>query len=203
MGLFVEQESHLVPQLALQWIVLISPNNIFSRFLFFLRLFLFCKVFNQYLATITFVELKTLEKTFSLSIEFQDDKFTISIYYREPQMWCLNEILGRENPQKKLFRERESTFHIVVEMFNTVKILCKTLKNLPLPSSHNLELLVKRIISRWKYFGLSNFIWSANYGQNIKWDEKHLSSKRRMTRFQLMLPAWNQKPPHFDVVIEW
>ena len=113
MGLFVvEQESHLVPRLALQWIVLISPNNIFSRFLFFLRLllFFFCKVFNQYLATITSVELcelKTLEKTFSLSIEFQDDKFTISIYYREPQMWCLNEILGRENPQKKLFRERE------------------------------------------------------------------------------------------------
>ena len=112
MGLFVvEQESHLVPRLALQWIVLISPNKIFSRFLFFLRLLLFfCKVFNQYLATITSVELcglKTLEKTFSLSIEFQDDKFTISIYYREPQMWCLNEILGRENPQKKLFRERE------------------------------------------------------------------------------------------------
>ena len=112
MGLFVvEQESHLVPRLALQWIVLISPNNIFSRFLFFLRLLLFfCKVFNQNLATITSVELcglKTLEKTFSLSIEFQDDKFTISIYYREPQMWCLNEILGRENPQKKLFRERE------------------------------------------------------------------------------------------------
>ena len=147
MGLFVvEQESHLVPRLALQWIVLISPNNIFSRFLFFLRLLLFfCKVFNQNLATITSVELcglKTLEKTFSLSIEFQDDKFTISIYYREPQMWCLNEILGRENTQKKLFREKESTFHIV-EMFNTVKILCKTLKNLPL-LSHNLKLLVKR-----------------------------------------------------------
>ena len=88
----------------------LSQQHIFSFSLFPQIVTLFCKVFNQYLATITSVELcelKTLEKTFSLSIEFQDDKFTISIYYREPQMWCLNEILGRENPQKKLFRERE------------------------------------------------------------------------------------------------
>ena len=88
----------------------LSQQHIFSFSLFPQIVTLFCKVFNQYLATITSVELcelKTLEKTFSLSIEFQDDKFTISIYYREPQMWCLNEILRRENPQKKLFRERE------------------------------------------------------------------------------------------------
>ena len=88
----------------------LSQQHIFSFSLLPQIVTLFCKVFNQNLATITSLELcglKTLEKTFSLSIEFQDDKFTISIYYGEPQMWCLNEILGRENPQKKLFRERE------------------------------------------------------------------------------------------------
>ena len=86
----------------------LSQQHIFS-FSFFLRLLLFfCKVFIQYFATITSVELcelKTLEKTFSLSIEFQDDKFTISIYYSlKCDVWMK---FSEEKILKRNYFERE------------------------------------------------------------------------------------------------